>query len=272
MQTTSSRIHLVASGIACTALALMTTAPVYAALDAPSAARLQALEANPAQAGALIYRGATFAQNASAGQPPLFRYERRVAATPTGLEAAHLTRDPAEKLVVAETAQFDARYALQRFTVQNQQLGYSGEVQVSADGRQLQYSLNDNGTLSTAEEKIDAPALTGPSTFGFILAHWAELAAGKTLPVRFIVMKEKTSYGFDIRAEPVAANGHASFVLTPSSWLIRRFIAPLRVVFDASSKTAVRYEGRVPPMQWVGGKWVDLDARVDYTTVAPSYR
>lgn len=272
MQTTFTRIHRTPHAIACAALLLLAAAPAHAALDAPGAARLQALDANPAQVGELVYRGATFAQTASAGQQPLFRYERRVATTPTGLEAAHLTRDPAQKLVIAESAQFDARYALQRFTVQNQQLGFSGEVRVSADGRQLTYSLNDNGTLSTAEEKIDAPALTGPSTFGFILAHWAELSAGKTLPVRFIVLKEKTSYGFDIRAEPVAANGQAAFVLTPSNWLIRRFIAPLRVVFDANTRTAVRYEGRVPPMQSVAGKWVDLDARVDYTSVTPSYR
>ncbi|WP_372825241.1 hypothetical protein [Polaromonas sp.] len=270
MKTTLQLIRRVPTAIACIALLLLAADPARAALDAPSAARLQALSVNPAQAGDLIYRGATFAQGATGGEP-LFRYERRIATTPMGLEAAHLTRDPKQKLIIAESAQFNARYELQRFNVQNQQSGYSGEVQVSADGRQLQYSLNDNGTLSTAEEKIDAPALTGPSTFGFILAHWSELAAGRTLPVRFIVLKEKTSYGFDIRAER-AANGQAAFILTPSNWLIRRFIAPLHVVFEVSSKTAVRYEGRVPPMQSVAGKLVDLDAQVDYTPVTTSYR
>ena len=270
MQTIHHLRHRILTAVTPLVLLLLAAGPASAALDAPSAARLLSLDTNPAQAGELIYRGATFAQNASGGQP-LFRYERRIATTPTGLQAAHLTRDPAQKLLIAESAQFDARYALQRFTVQNQQQGYSGEVQVSDDGRHLKYSLNDNGTLSTAEEKIDAPALTGPSTFGFILAHWSELVAGKTLPVRFIVLKEKTSYGFDIRAEGVA-NGQASFVLTASSWVIRRFIAPLRVVFNTNDKTVVRYEGRVPPMQSMADKLVDLDARVDYTPVAPVFR
>jgi len=67
-------------------------------------------------AGELIYRGATFAQT-SPGPEPLFRYERRLASTPTGLQATHLTRDPAQKLVIAESAQFNAAYQLQRFTV-----------------------------------------------------------------------------------------------------------------------------------------------------------
>lgn len=270
MHTVPHLVHRGPSAIAAVVLLLLAASQADAALDAASAAQLLALDTLPAQAGELIYRGATFAQNASGGQP-LFRYERRIATTPTGLQAAHLTRDPAQKLVIAESAQFDTRYALQRFTVQNQQLGYSGEVQVSADGRRLKYKLSDNGSLSNAEEKIDAPALTGPSTFGFILAHWSELAAGKTLPVRFVVLKEKTSYGLNIRAEQFA-NGQATFVLTPSSWVIRRFIAPLRVVFDTNDMTVVRYEGRVPPMQSVAEKWVDLDARVDYTPVAASYR
>jgi hypothetical protein len=49
-------------------------------------------------------------------------------------------------------------------------------------------------------------------------------------------------------------------------------IAPLRVEFDSASRNARRYEGRVPPMEAVGGKLKDLDARVDYTMVATSYR
>ena len=263
-------LHTIANATALVALFLLAASQVHAEMDAPSAARLAALSATPALAGELIYQGATFAQK-PAGADPLFRYERRLTTTPAGLEAAHLTRDPAQKLVVAESAQFNAAYQLQRFTVQNQQLGYSGAVQVSSDGRQLRYTLNDNGVVSTAEETIDLPAVSGPSLFGFILAHGAELGAGKTIPVRFIVMKEKQTYGFDIRQES-AAKGQVVYSITPSSWLIRPFLATMRATWDVGSKTWVRYEGRVPPMQTVAGKLVDLDARVDYTKVAATYR
>jgi hypothetical protein len=34
----------------------------------------------------------------------------------------------------------------------------------------------------------------------------------------------------------------------------------------------VRYEGRVPPMESVDGKLKNLDARVEYTSLAPVYR
>jgi hypothetical protein len=263
-------LHAVANATAFVALLIGAASPAQAELDGPSEVRLAALSATPAQAGELIYRGATFAQKL-AGPEPLFRYERRLNTVPTGFEATHLTRDPAQQLVVAESAQFNAVYHLQRFSVQNQQLGYSGLVQVSSDGRHLRYGLNDKGVVSTAEESIDVPAVSGPSLFGFILAHGPELAAGKTIPVRFIVMKEKQTYGFDIRQE-WATKGQVMYSITASSWLVRPFVATMRVTFDVGNKSWVRYEGRVPPMQTIAGKLAELDARVDYTAVALTYR
>jgi hypothetical protein len=91
------------------------------------------------------------------------------------------------------------------------------------------------------------------------------------MPVRMLVLKDKTTYGFDLKFEK-KSNDQVSFTLTPSSFLIRMAVAPLRVVFDANTKLPVRYEGRVPPMENVLGKLKDLDARVEYTMVAPIYR
>ena len=150
-------------------------------------------------------------------------------------------------------------------------MGFAGSVQVSNDGRHLEYELNDNGKVTKASEDVSDPVVSGPSMFGFILKNWEPLKAGTSLPVRMLVLKEKTTYGFDIKYEK-QANGQASFTITPSSFLIRMAIAPLRVVFDANTKSPVRYEGRVPPMENVAGKLKDLDARVEYTSVAPAYR
>lgn len=258
------------AGAALMLLLWLAAGPARAELDAPSAARLDALSATPALAGSLIYRGLTFAQDAP-GAEPLFHYERRVLATPNALEATHLTRDPAQALVIAEAAQFDAAYALQRLTVQNRQQGYSGLVQVSGDGRRLHYRLNDNGVVSAAEEAIDQPAVSGPTLFGFILAQAAALDAGKTVPVRIIVLKDKRSYGFDIRREP-AAHGQAVYAITARDWWLRPFIATMRLAVDLETRTVVRYEGRVPPMHNTAGKLADLDARVDYTALAAPYR
>jgi len=234
-------------------------------------AKLEALQASPELAGALVYRGATYSLKAPSATEPLYRYERRVVAAPAELTASHITRDPVGRVIIHESATLTPLYEMQRYEAVNQQAGFSGSVQFSNDGQRLAYELNDNGKISKATEEVSAPVVSGPSLFGFILKHWEPLQAGASLPVRMLVLKEKTTYGFDIKAEK-QANGQASFTIVPSSFLIRMAIAPMRVVFDVTTRTPVRYEGRVPPMENASGKLRDLDARVDYTPGSPVYR
>lgn len=249
---------------------LWTAAAFHARADQPAVAKLDTLRLSPESAGALVYRGDTFAQHTPTGSP-LYRYERRVLGTSAGLIASHLTSDQTGRVIIAESALVTPRYEVRRFEITNSQAGFTGSVEISQDGRHLEYQLKLNGAVSTASEDVSDPVVSGPSLFGFILTNWAPLTAGATMPVRMLVIKDKTSYGFDLKFEKLV-NGQASFSLTPSSFLIRLAVAPLRVVFDASSKTAVRYEGRVPPMENVSGKLKDLDARVLYTSVSSTYR
>lgn len=264
----SIRAALLAAGVAFSTLS-------HAELDATAAARLAALRQSPESAGALVYRGETFAQDSSAAGP-LFRYERRVSSMEGGLTASHLTRDAHGELVIVESAQTTTDHELQRFEVVNRQAhagysGYSGAVTVSEQGQHLAYLLVENGKTSTASERVAAPVVTGPSLYGFIVKRWDELMAGNAVQVRMLVLKEKTTYGFDIRLD-AQTDRHTSFKLTPSSFLIRLAVAPLRVVYDSTTRNVVRYEGRVPPMVLVGDTLRDLDARVEYTPVAASVR
>ena len=251
------------------ALVLNATAS-YAQLSPPALAQLESLRLSPESAGTLVYRGDTFAQHPPFG-PPLYRYERRVWGTPTGLTASHITRDPTGRVVIVETSVVSPTYAVQRFDVVNQQAGLAGSAVISQAGHHLEYELNSNGTVSRASEDVSDPVVSGPSLFGFILKNWDTLKAGSTVPVRMVVLKDKTTYGFDLRFEK-RVHGQASFTVTPSNFLIRLAVAPLRVVFDAAARNAVRYEGRVPPMENVSGKFKDLDARVEYTPISPTYR
>lgn len=164
---------------------------------------------------------------------------------------------------------------MQRFDVTNLQQGFSGTVLLSKGGRHLEYRLNQNGKLTTASEDVNEPVVTGPTLHGFVLQHWDLLNSGKTVKVRMIVLTEKTTYGFDIRRVAPADEPDRSlstFSLTPSNWLVSMAVAPLKVSFNAQTRSLVRYEGRVPPMQADGGKLKNLDARVDYKMQVPVYR
>jgi hypothetical protein len=252
------------------------TAPLPAAAalhdqaDAAGRARLDALRQTPEVAGELVYRGAVFAQQSSSDKA-LFNYERRVSTIARGLSAAHITSDVDGTVIIAEEARFTPAYALQRFDVVNEQAGFSGSVVVSREGRRLEYRLSRNGKLSTASDDVTDPVVTGPTLYGFVLQHWEALASGQAIPVRMIVLAEKTTYGFVVR-RLAAADGLTSFSITPSSALVRLAIAPLKVTFDSATRALVGYEGRVPPMQADGRKLKTLDARIDYTMLAPVYR
>lgn len=253
------------------ALLAACCAPAQAALDLASQDRLQSLGRHPALAGDLIYKGRTFAQDEQAVEP-LFHYERRLQVTPTAHTATHLTWDADSRdLVIAEEAVYGPQARLRRFTALNRQSGLSAVVEVSADGRQLHFSVNDNGVVSLSTETVDRPVVAGPTLFGFVLAHAAQLAAGSTVPVRMIVPADKRSYGLDIRRESVSA-GQVVYTIAASDWWLRPFLATMRLVVDTHRHTVQRYEGRVPPMRHVGGSWRALDARVEYTPVSTPYR
>ena len=249
---------------------LLTAVACHAQLPPPVFSILYAVQTKPESAGALVYRGSTFPNRQSMGVP-LFRYDRRVLDAAAGTTASHITSDLAGRVIIVESATLSTQYEVRRFEATNTQAGFTGSVKVSNDGRNLEYELNDNGKITKSSEDVAHPVVTGPSMFGFILKNWEPLKAGSSLPVRMLVLKEKTTYGFDIKFEK-QDNGQTSFTVTPSNFLIRMAIAPLRVVFDANTRAPLRYEGRVPPMENVAGKLKDLDAKVDYTAVASSYR
>ncbi|NRF65712.1 hypothetical protein HLB44_01810 [Aquincola sp. S2] len=246
------------------------------ALTDAAATLLHTLHEAPDAAGAWVYDGEVFPRGVAAPDTAmLFSYQRRVRETPDGLGASHITRDgrlPGGAPIIVESARMGSDYTLRRFDAVNGQQGFSGSVEVSADGRQLHYRLQRGSRLRESTERIDAPAVSGPSLHGHILAHWDALAAGEVSTVRMIVLAQRTSYAFQIRQDPAAARGRRAFTITPARWWVRLAVAPLRVAFDESTRQVLRYEGRVPPLRAVRGRLKAFDACVNYPRHAAHYR
>lgn len=257
---------------ACTLTLLGFASASHAQISDASAQKLALLQASQDSLGGLIYKGDTFSQKGNV-TAPLFRYERRVLGDggKASLTASHLTSTPQGDALILETAHLGADYRVQRFEAINKQAGFEGSATVSTNGTQVTYTLVSKGSSSTATENVSAPVVTGPSLFGYVLKNWDQLQAGNALPVRFLVLSEKTSYGFDLR---IAQRSDTQTVVSmvASSFIIRMAIAPMAITFDTASRKPVRYEGRVPPQENVNGKLKDLDARVEYTLTSPTYR
>ena len=172
-------------------------------------------------------------------------------------------------MVVTQVAEHDARYALRRANLIQRQSGLAGSVEV--DGDQLRFTLRKDGKTSTATETVGAPLVAGPTMFGFIVHHWDDLAAGRTVPLRFAVLENNRSIGFVL--ERVAQDSDRLTIrMTASNWLVRRFVAPTFFYFDASTRKVLGYDGRVPPLERVNDELRSLDARVRYTHYAATFR
>ncbi len=258
------------------ALVLLTTLGVSATtlappLDEAAAQRLNALHKSPDTAGTLVYRGAVFAQT-PLDADALYHYERRIRATADGQIATHITVDTQGAVLIAQAATVSRTYVLQRLDVANRQTGHSGSAVASSDGRHVDFTLLQAGKERTRREAVDDPLVSGPSLHGFVLQHWDVLAGGGTVPVRMVALDDMRTYGFDVRQVREGDDGRTTFSITPSNWLVRFAVAPLRVTFDNTTRHVLRYAGRVPPMIEIDGKLRTLDARVLYTEHAPRYR
>src|SRR5262245_37144522 len=95
-----------------------------------------------------VYFGEVFAHEAAA---PTYGYERRVGEQGDGLVVAtHLTRDPDQRVVHAESAVHDPDYGLVAYTLLCDQLDRTGSIAVA--GREITFHLADARGDHTAVE------------------------------------------------------------------------------------------------------------------------
>lgn len=241
-----------------------------ATLQPAAAATLARLQQHPESAGERVYRGDVHPLG-KPGSVSLFTYERRVLATADGsVTATHLTRDTHGKLVVVEMARCTEGYVLQHFEAAYGDAGHSGSATL-VGRHSVHYTLHRGGRSFSATEKVDHPLVAGPSLHGYILAQWDALACGLVLAVRMPVLARQRSYGFTLQRVHAIA-GRSAFQATPCSLLVRLALAPLRVEFDNATRNVVVYQGRVPPMQLVNGRYQVLDADVAYSQHMAAYR
>ncbi len=229
--------------------------------------RLRAVQETPASAGAQIYEGCVFALDGRA--EPLFRYERRVQNEGDTLTSTHITRDPSGAVVVVQSAAHSPDYGLVTAEMIHGQTGVSASVALS-NGRAT-FTLREGESETTADEVVRDPVVAGPTMFGFILAHWKQLNNGATIPIRFAVLERGETIGF-VLDKASDKDGRTIIRMRPSSMLVRLAVATTYFQFDSVSRQIIEYTGRVPPLEHVNDRLETLDARVQYTFVAPAFQ
>lgn len=194
----------------------------------------------------------------------MFRYTRNIGTQGDAWTSVHISRTARDgHVVVSQAAEHDPSYALRRYVEDHHQLGIRSEVVADgADG--LAYTTHRRGRVRRRTERLRAPAVTGPTLFGFVAAHWDRLRSGEAIAVQFVVAERRRSYRFVLTMTNDAAP-HAEVTMRANSPLLRLSVPPMRMTFDSETHTIVRYEGRIPP-RWEGRP---VDARVEYHHAAP---
>jgi len=218
--------------------------------------------------GEQIYEGRVYALD---GRPaPLYRYERRIYRHADTVVSTHLTYDPAGHVVVMQSAGHTPQYEVHRADMVHAQSGVAAALTVAA-GRAV-FTLDDHGNVSTATEAVSDPIVTGPTMFGYILAHWDRLVAGDALRIRFAVLERTETIGFVLDRVQSKSPGRTTIRMKASNPLVRLAIAPTYFEFDTPTRRILEYTGRVPPFEVANHRLQTLDARVAYRFVAPEFQ
>jgi hypothetical protein len=254
-----------ALGVALANLAGCQSVPVN--MPADQIAFLDRSASDP-EAGLRIYTGHVALLGDIQGTE-LYHYERHASVGSAGLVSTHVTLDKANLPIVWARAIHDAGYQLTDFEILHRQRGFRASVHI--EGSLANYRLDQGGRVTTASETLDAPLVTAPTVIGFILAHWADLAAGRTLDVRFAVPESLQSYAFVLTRVPTNTPG-VTIRMTATDLFVGLVIAPNEFDFDASSRLLTEFRGRVPPLRFVDGKGKEFDGRVTYVPDTAVYR
>lgn len=219
------------------------------------------MSTNPSDYGTLVFEGRVFPLGRPGGEPT-YLYERRVAhdATTGGSKSTSFTRDQ-HGAVLIETATHDADWGLREFTEYQFQLGEVGRLFVR-DGV-AEFHLTHGSTERVATERIDLPVVVGPTLYGFVELHRAELLAGQRVPFRFAVLSRLETIGFELTLVDARAANQLRICMKATSPLIGLLVDPLYITYERDGQL-VALDGRVPTKVRQGDEWADFDAHVEY--------
>jgi len=95
----------------------------------------------------------------------------------------------------------------------------------------------------------------------FIEQNWSSLVSGAVLEREFLIPSQLDFYTFEISKVETPPRGEAVFRLQVKSVLMRMFVSPVLVHYDAESRTLLRYEG-ISNIRDTQGR--NLDVRIEF--------
>jgi hypothetical protein len=167
-----------------------------------------------------------------------------------------------DSLAVEDTLRWNgariATYAYVRYV--------SGErSRVVRRGERLEYTVELAGKRSTAQRSADSLFLVGPVVVPFVQEHWEELVGGKTLRFHYGVLDQRRAFRFEVAVDPkhpVNSEDAVVFRMKASSFIVRRFVSPIYLVYGRREQEIRAIVGRSLVLERRDGDIRPVDAEI----------
>lgn len=251
--------------------------PPLAGATPPAMAPASEVPSGQGRAGKqLIYRGTYYRRGAAASASRLFWYERWHEAAGGRWRSTHVHQRLNGGIVLRQSVLHSADYELLQFDSEQQQTGVRAVARVLGPGRvRLQRTTPGTQGEKAKVEAVDLShehtLVVGPTLYGIMLRHWAQLLAGQSLTVDYLSIERLDTYAFELRLV-ASDDGTTTFELAPSGFFLALLVSPLRIRFASKSRQVLSYEGPSPVLLEQSKELESFEARIEYSERATPFR
>lgn len=156
---------------------------------------------------------------------------------------------------------FERSLTMPDFELVNQENGHVEGVR--GDGGRLTVLFRPDSDASTRQASVEMPenGIIDAGFDRFIEQNWSSLVGGAVLEREFLIPSQLDFYTFEISKAGTQPRGEVVFRLQIKSMLLRVFVSPVLVHYDAASRTLLRYEG-ISNIRDDQGR--NLDVRIEF--------
>ena len=201
----------------------------------------------------------------------LFKFKRTATRAGSKISVVREYTYPDGKPAVRERAIYDGD-DLVSFALEELQIGAAGSATIRREpGNSLRGTISfeyTEGAASGAKPKTSTEALRNDTVISdmvapFLASHWAELAGGRKVRCRYVVVPRRETVGFAfVKESETTCQGRKAVILRmeATSFIIARLVDPLYFTVEAEAPHRVfQFVGRLTPKVKVGSAWEDLD-------------
>jgi hypothetical protein len=155
-------------------------------------------------------------------------------------------KDLEGKLFARRTARFDGHPTVAQFRTEDLRTGALEGADVRGDKVRMYHRKGVREALNEREFAIPAAAAVDAGFNNYVQLHWAELEQGETLRFEFGVPYSLDYYGFRLYKKDDGRSGdrpQMTVVCDIDNFLIRLFVKPIRLTYDANARRLMTYEG-----------------------------